>query len=517
MEQQPHSKGDGEGDAAIGRHDLVSARRDHQLVRQAEAWELLSVGMDHQLVDAPGVEVVGAADVYLTKATSGSTLAGVDAGQWALLRKVFPRAAPVRPRGHRCRQRSHDYSVTSALVQVLYPGTTPVNRCPRGDEQMNEESVTRGRALGRRPPFHTPLSALAVLVFLVGSVATACTAGNPKPGAESDGSSTSAPPASVHVAVSPPATVSAAASAGSLLALQQAFVGLVAKVRAEVVEIATGQALGSGVVLDSKGDIVTNNHVVGSATQFQVQTVTGQTVGATLVGTYPPDDLAVIRATTPLDIPAATFGNSASLRAGSIVFAVGSPLGLASSVTEGIVSYNGRPVSEGNGVELPATIQTSAAINPGNSGGALVDLAGEVVGIPTLAALDQEEGGAAGGIGFAIPSDTVMPIAQQLLATGRVTNSGQAAMVVQGSDAVDSAGNPVGVIVGAVPAGSSVARSGLVPGDIIIAVSGHPTPTLAELQNVVAGLHSGETVTAQIITPGGAERTVSVVLGNLNS
>ena len=92
------------------------------------------------------------------------------------------------------------------------------------------------------------------------------------------------------------------------------------------------------------------------------------------------------------------------------MFAVGNPLGLASSVTEGIVSYNGRTVSEGNGVELPSTIQTSAAINPGNSGGALVNLDGQVVGIPTLAAVDQQEGGAAAGIGFAIASNTVRQI-----------------------------------------------------------------------------------------------------------
>jgi S1-C subfamily serine protease len=317
--------------------------------------------------------------------------------------------------------------------------------------------------------------------------------------------------------VSPSTTLAAQGSAASLAALQQAFVNLVAKVRAQVVEISTDEGLGSGIVLDTSGDIVTNNHVVGSATQFQVQTVAGQTVTATLVGTFPPDDLAVIRATAPLGVPPATFGNSADLRAGSIVFAVGSPLGLASSVTEGIVSYNGRPVSEGNGVNLPATIQTSAAINPGNSGGALVDLAGDVVGIPTLAAVDSQEGGAAGGIGFAIPSDTVIPICQQLIATGHVTNSGQASMVIQGSDAVDRAGDPVGVIVGKVPAGSNLAQSGLAPGDIITAVSGRPTPSLAELQNVVAGLHSGQTVSAQIITPSGAQRTVTVVLGNLNT
>ena len=366
-------------------------------------------------------------------------------------------------------------------------------------------------------PLRTPRTVLATLAALVGCVAAACSAANSGPTAGSTSSSTSAPPASVHVAVAPATTLAVAGSQGSLVALQQAFVNLVARVRAQVVEIGTDEGLGSGIVLDTRGDVVTNNHVVGSATQFQVRTVTGQTVAATLVGTYPPDDLAVIRATAPLGVPPATFGNSASLRAGSIVFAVGSPLGLASSVTQGIVSYNGRPVSEGNGVDLPSTIQTSAAINPGNSGGALVDLAGEVVGIPTLAAVDQQEGGAAGGIGFAIPSDTIVPISQQLIASGRVTNGGQAALAIQGSDAVDNAGDPVGVMVGTVPPDSTVARAGLVPGDIITAVAGRPTPTLAELQNVVAGLHSGETITAQIITPTGAERKVTAVLGNLTT
>ncbi len=329
--------------------------------------------------------------------------------------------------------------------------------------------------------------------------------------------STSTPPASVYVgSASSQASQPPQSNVGALAALQQAFLTVVARVRPEVVEVSTDNDLGSGVVFDSQGDIITNNHVVGSATTFQVQTISGRTLSATLVGAYPPDDIAVIRASGPLGVPPATWGSSATLQTGSIVFAVGSPLGLASSVTEGIVSYNGRPVSEGNGVDLPSTIQTSAAINPGNSGGALVDLTGAVVGIPTLAALDQEEGGAAGGIGFAIPSDMVKPIAAQLIATGRVTNSGRAALEIQGSDGVDSAGNPVGVVVGAVPPGSGVARAGVSPGDIITAVSGQPTPTLAELQDVLAGLQPGSTVSASIVTPAGAVRSVTVVLGQLN-
>jgi S1-C subfamily serine protease len=303
--------------------------------------------------------------------------------------------------------------------------------------------------------------------------------------------------------------------AGDLQTVQREFLAVVAKVRPEVVEVATKSDLGSGIIYDAQGDIVTNNHVVGSATSFQVSTVSGERVPAVLVGTYPQGDIAVVRATQPLGLPPATFGMSAQLAPGSIVFAVGSPLGLASSVTEGIVSYNGRPADEGNGVTLPTTIQTSAAINPGNSGGALVDLDGDVVGIPTLAALDSENGGQAGGIGFAIPSDSVRPVADQLIATGHVANTGSAAMEIEGSDAVDPSGNAIGVVVGNVPAGSGPAKAGVVPGDIVTSVAGHPTPTLAELEDVVAGLRSGATVTAAIVTRSGAHQSVDVVLDQL--
>src|SRR6058998_762312 len=123
----------------------------------------------------------------------------------------------------------------------------------------------------------------------------------------------------------------------------------------------------------------------------------------------------------------AAFADSSKVRVGEFALAIGNPLGLRSSVTEGIVSSLGRTVSEGNGVALSSAIQTSAAINPGNSGGALVDLHARVIGIPTLAALDPELGGSqAPGIGFPIPSNTVKKIADQLIANGRVVRSGRA-------------------------------------------------------------------------------------------
>jgi len=123
---------------------------------------------------------------------------------------------------------------------------------------------------------------------------------------------------------------------------------------------------------------------------------------------YRPDDLAVIKVKGDnARLTPARFADSAGVPVGAITLAIGNPLGLASSVTDGIVSFNGRTVGEGNGVLLPSTIQTSAPINPGNSGGALVDLDGRVIGIPTLAASDTQLGGAAPGIGFANPANTV--------------------------------------------------------------------------------------------------------------
>lgn len=302
---------------------------------------------------------------------------------------------------------------------------------------------------------------------------------------------------------------------GSAVGLQQAFVAVVAKVRPEVVEISTDAGLGSGVIYDTSGDIVTNNHVVGSATSFEVKLVNGQSLSASLVGAYPPDDLAVIRVHGARNLAAAPFGDSEALQIGDIVFAVGNPLGLASSVTEGIVSYNGRSVGEGNGVELPSTIQTSAAINPGNSGGALVDLNGDVVGVPTLAAVDPQEGGAAAGIGFAIPSNTVKLIVPQLIASGHVSISGRAALGISAADATDAFGNPMGVIVTAVVPGGGAAKAGLVDGDVITAIAGQAIQSLADLQNVLAGLSPGSTVKLTVLTQDGATKSVQVTLGQL--
>src|SRR5205823_4393015 len=236
-------------------------------------------------------------------------------------------------------------------------------------------------------------------------------------GAVAVGPALSAQPPAAAPAVSP-ATSSPAVTSGSAPA---SYAPVVSKVLPSVVLIRTTSGLGSGVVLDTKGNIVTNAHVAGDATSFEVQ-VAGQAEPrpAKLVGTYPPDDLAVIRADDPSGLRPARFGDSSRAQAGDVVLAIGNPLGLSGSVTEGIISATGRAVTEpatpgSPAATLPDAIQTSAPINPGNSGGALVNASGQVIGIPTLAAASPQSGAQAQGIGFAIPSNLARDMARQLI------------------------------------------------------------------------------------------------------
>jgi putative serine protease PepD len=220
------------------------------------------------------------------------------------------------------------------------------------------------------------------------------------------------------------------AGAAGAAGLQQAFVTVIRRVRPSVVEIRTATGLGSGVVLDGHGDIVTNAHVVGTASAFHVLSASSaRPVPAVLVGVCRGDDLAVIRVGADAGLRPASFGTSADVAVGDIVLAIGSPLGLGGSVTEGIVSAVRNSVAEpaepgSPAATLPGAIQTSAAINPGNSGGALVGIDGEVVGIPTLAAVNRSAGGLAQGIGFAIPAGAAVRIGRWLAANGAAASQG---------------------------------------------------------------------------------------------
>ena len=184
----------------------------------------------------------------------------------------------------------------------------------------------------------------------------------------------------------------------SASALQQQFVKVVKQVGPSVVLIQTSQGLGSGIVFDATGNVVTNAHVVEGASSFQVTLADGKQYPARLVGTFAADDLAVLHVDAK-GLHPASFADSSRLQVGDVALAIGNPLGLQSSVTEGIVSALGRTVNEDSGVALPNVIQTSAPINPGNSGGALVDLQGQVIGIPTLAATDPQLGARPPGSG----------------------------------------------------------------------------------------------------------------------
>jgi S1-C subfamily serine protease len=268
--------------------------------------------------------------------------------------------------------------------------------------------------------------------------------------------------------------------------------------------------LGSGIIYDTKGDIVTNNHVVAGSQQFLVITSTGKQYPATLVGSFAPDDLAVVHVNAS-GLQPATFGNSSALQIGDIVMAIGNPLGLQSTVTQGIVSAMRTAVPEGNGVTLPTVIQTTAAINPGNSGGALINLKEQVVGIPTLAATDpQLGGGAAPGIGFAIPSNTITLIAKQLVTSGSVTNSGRAAL---GAQVANTGGH--GALVSTVKSGGPADLAGIKIGDIITAVGGQSVTGVQALADVLITLKSGQQVSVNLVHTDGTTGAVSVTLTEL--
>jgi putative serine protease PepD len=294
--------------------------------------------------------------------------------------------------------------------------------------------------------------------------------------------------------------------------LERTYTSLVKAVVPSVVQIETGNGLGSGVVYDDGGHVVTNAHVVGDATQFTVTPSNGGPLHATLVGRYPAEDLAVI-AVEGGHLPAAVFGDSDMVEVGQLVLAIGNPLGLSSSVTEGIVSATGRMVDEPQTASAPATvlretIQTSAPINPGNSGGALVDLYGRVIGIPTLAALDPQHG-VAGGIGFAIASNTVRDVADQLIESGHITHSHRAYLGVR------VAATQGGVaITSALPDGPA-ARAGMRPGDVISVLAGTPILTPQELVTRLASLEPGQMVAVRLQDARGDARSIDVRLGEL--
>ncbi len=271
------------------------------------------------------------------------------------------------------------------------------------------------------------------------------------------------------------------------------------------------RSAGSGVIVDAKnGYIVTNAHVVKNASEITITLVDDVELKAEIVGTDERSDVAVLRVKDTALPAEIRLADSSRVQVGDFVIAIGNPFGLQHTVTSGIVSALGRKGISRDGVE--DFIQTDAAINPGNSGGALVGLDGDLVGINSVI-LSQSGGNI--GIGFAIPSNLVRSIMEQLIETGQV-NRGQLGVMTLSltpdfRKSLGLAENAQGALVSQVTEGSAAARAGIEPGDVITAVRGEQIRSNAELRNTIGMLKVGETVEIGLLREGKA-RTVTAVL-----
>ena len=279
-----------------------------------------------------------------------------------------------------------------------------------------------------------------------------------------------------------------------------------------------GGDIGSGMVLDKDGHILTNNHVIAGAGDQGNITVTfhnGTTATAKVLGTSESNDLAVIKVDGVKDLNPVTFAKSSELQVGETVVAAGAPLGLSESVTSGIVSNSARPVRSGtNNDAVYLAIQTDAAINPGNSGGPLVDLNGAVVGINSSIASTSSgpDGGQGGniGIGFAIPSDVALRVANDLITTGKSSNA-QLGVSLSGSDS--DLPTSVGVPLAQVVSGGPAEKAGLRAGDVVTEINDFHTTTSDGLIAATRFYAPGTTVTVTFVRDGGSPQTVDVTLG----
>ncbi|AXH97444.1 S1C family serine protease [Ornithinimicrobium avium] len=325
-------------------------------------------------------------------------------------------------------------------------------------------------------------------------------------------------------APSGPATTGSPASLG----VPQDWSTVAAEVSPSVVSIEVanqqGVAAGSGVVWDTKGHVVTNAHVVEGAQQVRVVFADGRTYAATVAGTDPSSDLAVLTVTDgPSDLTPIRVGDDSALKVGDPVMAIGNPLGLSGTVTTGIVSALDRPVTTrnpqsgspfGQGSSTPQevvtnAIQTSAAINPGNSGGALVNASGELVGInSSIASLPsggQSQPGSI-GIGFAIPAREVQLIADQLIRSGKAEHAFLGIYLDNGSTQVDGA-TMTGALVKQVEPDSPASSAGLKEGDLIIGMDGEDVPSATALVGQVRERGAGDQVQISYVRDGQQQQT----------
>jgi putative serine protease PepD len=264
-----------------------------------------------------------------------------------------------------------------------------------------------------------------------------------------------------------------------------------------------GTAQGTGFMYDTKGDIVTNDHVITGSSSVSIKLSDGSTYKATVVGSDPSTDLAVLHIDAPASklVPLA-LADSSKVAIGDGVVAIGNPFGLDGSVTSGIVSALNREIEAPDNSAIEGAIQTDAAINHGNSGGPLLDMQGKVIGITSQI---QSDSGGNDGVGFAVPSNTVSSIATQLISTGKAQHALLGVIVKTATSG--------GVTVSSVSNGSAADSAGLKTGDVITAVDGTNVATAEKLRAIIAGHKPGDSVTLTV-RRGGSTQTLKATLGS---
>ena len=278
--------------------------------------------------------------------------------------------------------------------------------------------------------------------------------------------------------------------------------------------------MGSGMILDREGRILTNYHVVSDVDEIKVQLADKRSFKAKIVGTDPKTDVAIIKITgdVPNDLPTVQLGNSDALEVGHLVLAVGAPFGLAQTVTQGIISAKGR--SDVGIAAYEDFLQTDAPINPGNSGGPLVNMRGEVIGMNSAIATGGTRFGDEGqsaGVGFAIPSNMIKTMLPTLITGGKITR-GMLGVVIQ--DVTQELANQFhlsdtkGALVSQVNKGSPAERAGLKAGDVIVGLNGENVSNTRQLRNLVAATAPGSRVEIAVIRDG-KERTLNATIGTM--
>ena len=268
-----------------------------------------------------------------------------------------------------------------------------------------------------------------------------------------------------------------------------------------------GGAQGTGFVYDEQGNIVTAAHVVEGAGAISVKFADGTRAKATLVGSDPSSDTAVIRGGVPgSKLTPLALANSTAVEPGQGVVAIGSPFGLEESITAGIVSAVGRSIEAPNNYTISNAIQTDAAINHGNSGGPLIDSTGKVIGVNVQIATGDSTANINAGVGFAVPSNTVKAVAAALIAGKAVEHP------YLGVSVGDNPSGP-GAVIGTIRSGSPAATAGLKDGDVVTAIDGNPVDGSSDLTAAIASRAPGDRVTLTV-KRSGSTRTIDVTLAN---